>query len=122
MSILNKILNRISTKEIGSFKKTSGEYTNTPQESIDYLMYSHFPESVPLNGHHNISLDTVSDEMSNISNDNLSLFDKSVFKKPNEAKICMSEELKSSFINFQTVKAAIFSFKPTKTGGGEDEF
>ena len=62
------------------------------------------------------------DEMSNISNDNLSLFDKSVFKKPNEAKICMSEELKSSFINFQNVKSAIFSFKPTKTGGGEDEF
>ena len=48
MALLNRILKSNRFGGIGLLKNQNGEYSKNVKESLDLLLKTHFPESVPL--------------------------------------------------------------------------
>ena len=131
MSFLTKTLKGRTNAKLGSLKKGENEYTNSPQETLDFLMAEHFPGSVPLqcstneseNGEIGISLPTTfhhSQVRGRSLNSPSPSERRARDRTPRSGKICDKESLKESFITEETVRAVFNSFGPDKIGGCDE--
>ena len=99
MAKLNKIVNRNRHVEIGLLKSSDGTYARTVKETIDILMKTHLPGSVPLIDKNNKSVEDL------------------ICSSPGH-KIIYDMSF-DSFINEDKVKLAFSTFNPDKSPGEE---
>lgn len=92
MALLNKALQTNSSHSVGLLRKPDGSFTRRPSESINLLMNSHFPGSVPC---------------------------KRVPESQN-GNFCYEEAFKDSFVTAEKVRKAISTFGPRKAAGPDD--
>ena len=132
MSLLNKILNRQAQHNIGLIKKPSGELCASHEESIEFLMRSHFPGSVPLREENNqapenrnsvfrgeVSLPGVQNCAKQFRIPGSTPSQMAAAKRGSglPGKYCDKKRLDQSFITLENVKLAINSFGDNKIGG-----
>ena len=137
MSLLNKVLNRQAKHNIGLLKKPSGELCATHEESVELLMSSHFPGSVPLiEANNQPPAVGNSDSRGEVSlpgvrycaEQNRTQGSTPLFMAPAMGgsglpeKYCDKNRLDQSFVTLENVKLAINSFGDHKVGGGRDNF
>ena len=124
MAFFTKILNRRQNQfeHIGLLRDPAGGYANSPQESLNLLMKSHFPDSVRLSGSENSTAcaDLGSPINWQSSSRQSSLRHKGICQDKISTKFCSKDDLKNSFINERSVYLAINSFGPEKKGGPDN--
>ena len=128
MAFLIKILKGSSSEKLGLLRK-NGVFTKTPLESVNYLMSQHFPGSVRLKnrqigpglggGHVNMPPppNILAPKLVNPNNTHVNSNVPMNNIMPPMANFCTKERLSQSFITEETVKLAINSFGPDKSGG-----
>ena len=113
MALLNKVLKKGPREQIGLLKKPDGSHTTTPIESIDLLLKSHFPNSIPLG-----KSNAAAAEQNNATMSNLVCTKKlNLSQRILNGNFCSESDLQDSFITEQLVAKAINSFGPTKAPG-----
>ena len=124
MAFFTKNLNRrqYQIEHIGLLRDPAGGYANSPQESLNLLMKSHFPDSVRLSGSENstVCADLGSPINWQSSSRQSSLRHKGICQDKISTKFCSKDDLKNSFINERSVYLAINSFGPEKKGGPDN--
>ena len=125
MSILNKALNRNKPINIGLMKTPGGQFSNSPQESVDLLLNTHFRKSVPLNV---ADINTLNCTKANFSITEIPQITGKIFssnqianyKATMYAVFCSKKDLDFSFITEKSVYHAINSFGADKIGGPDN--
>ena len=110
MALLNRILHKTAPNEIGSFVKPDGSSTESPSESLQFLMQAHFPGSIPLDNnqnHNDLSIDV---KIDNIAYKNQAF-------GPTPRHRCTTKDLEHTFVTKEKVLFAINSFGPDKAPG-----
>ena len=98
MALLNRILKSNRFGGIGLLKNQNGEYSKNVKESLDLLLKTHFPESVPLQ-----AIDNPSGDLGNFPiNDNITITQQKNISARIKASFCSESDLKRSIINEQT--------------------
>ena len=118
MATLNRILKSNNRSEIGLIKNQNGVYSKSVLESLDILLETHFPESVPLEAdEHTKSVNT--QEFFTQDNDNIFVNQQSGSTANIKAYFCSENDLKNSIVNEKSVKFSINSFEEGKAPGAD---
>ena len=101
MALLTKALSKKPQESVGLLKKASGDFCKTPQESINQLMTTHYPDSKILAENSAVTLPK----------------SERVFFHVSKTKRSHKGAFKESFITEKMVQDAINSFSPHKSPG-----